>query len=99
MKNDQSAWQRLAAAARTHREQHDETVPYGFAVRVASQAFANPAPSGSSGLLEKFALRGLLAACSLSLAAIAFGFTPGNAEQEDEIASADSVSQILDLLS
>ena len=99
MKNYQPAWQRLAAAARTHREPHDETAPYGFAVRVASHACASPAMSGSAGLLEKFALRGLLAACSFSLAAITFGFGSGTAEQEDEIASADSVSQILDLLS
>ena len=96
MNNHQQSWQRLAAAARGYREERDETAPYGFAMRVVGRAWAAPV-AGYWGLLEKFALRGLIAACTLSLVAMAFGFTSWTGEHEDEVASTDSVGEILDL--
>ena len=96
MNKHQKSWLRLAAAARAHRDERDETAPYGFAVRVASQAFAAPAPR-AWGLLEKFAVRGLIAACTFSLVAMAFGYTVWTSEPTDEVASTDTVGEILDL--
>jgi len=95
MKNHQQSWQRLAAAARANLDERDAAVPYGFANRIVSQAFA-AAPAGSWGLMEKFALRGLIAACTFSLAAIAFGYTLSPGEHDDEVAVTDIVGEILD---
>lgn len=97
MNHHQHSWQRLVAAARAHGDERDETAPYGFAVRVASRA--SGLPRGSSwGLLEKFALRGLIAACTLTLAAVALGYTAWTAaEHDEEVASTDIVGEILDL--
>ena len=98
MNNDQQSWQRLAAAARQHRNEVDESAPYGFPMRIASQAFASPLATGSWGLVEKLALRGLIAACTFSLAAMAYGFiSSGSSEHDDEVASTDTVGEILDL--
>jgi hypothetical protein len=96
MKNHQASWLKLAAAARANHDGHDESAPYGFAGRVVSQAFAAPA-AGAPGLLEKFALRGLIAACTFSLAAMAFGYIAPAGEHDDEVASTDTVGEILDL--
>lgn len=95
MKNHHQSWQRLAAAARAHCDQREEAAPYGFAGRVASRAFA-PSLTGPWGLLEYFALRGLIAAGTLGLAATAYGFVhSGN--DEAELAVGDVVGEILDL--
>lgn len=64
-------WQKLTAAA---RQAPGETadVPYGFATRVAAQAAVPvPAPWGS---LERFAVRGFLAAIACCGGAVAFSF-------------------------
>lgn len=95
MKNHQQSWQRLAAAARAHCEPRDEAAPYGFASRVACRAFVTP-PSGSWSLLEYFALRGLIAACTLGLAATAYGVVNTSSEEAD-LAVGDVVGEILDL--
>ena len=98
MNNHLQSWQRLAAAARQHRDEFDETAPYGFAVRVANQALDSTTAVNPWGLIEKFALRGLIAACTFSLAAMAFGFiSSGNSEHDDEVAATDTVGEILDL--
>ena len=96
MNNHQHSWQKLVAAARAHRDERGEAAPYGFSVRVASQAAEARTP-GPWGLLEKFALRGLIAACAFSLAAIAFGYTAWTGEHDDEVATTDVVGEILDL--
>ena len=96
MNINQQAWQKLAAAARDRRDQRDETAPYGFTVRIASRAFAQPT-TGALGLLEKFAVCGLIAACILSLAAMALGSTMWTGDHEEEVASTDFVGEILDL--
>ena len=96
MNNHQHSWQKLVAAARAHRDERDQAAPYGFAVRVASRAVEVRAAS-PWGLLEKFALRGLIAACAFSLAAIAFGYTTWIGEHDDEVATTDVVGELLDL--
>ena len=96
MNHHQHSWQKLVAAARLHHDPRDEAAPYGFAVRVASQA-TGLRVAGSWGLLEKFALRGLIAACAFSVLAIAFGSASWTGEHEDEVATTDIVGEILDL--
>ena len=96
MNHHEQAWQKLAAAARAHRDERDAAAPYGFAVRVASQT-SDLRVAGSWGLLEKFALRGLITACTFSVAAMVFGFTAWGDEHDDEVASTDIVGEILDL--
>jgi hypothetical protein len=54
MKNPDS-WQRLAAAARRAPEERDTAAPYGFAVRVAAQAWA--ASAAPVPFFEQFSLR------------------------------------------
>ena len=98
MKHPQQSWQQLVAAARIQRDEREETAPYGFAGRVAAQAFAQ-SQADSWGLMEKFAVRGLIAACTFGIAAVAFGFTALTTEHDDEVATTDSVSEILDQLS
>jgi hypothetical protein len=98
MKNYEQSWQRLAAAARSAPVIGDENAPYGFAVSVAAQAFAAPR-SNPWNLFEKFAVRGLLAACGLSLVAVALNYSSWSSDREDDVASSDPVTEMLDLSS
>jgi hypothetical protein len=98
MKNYEQSWQRLVAAARSAPDNDSENAPYGLAVRVAAQAFAAPR-SNPWNLFEKFAVRGLLAACGLSLVAVALNYSVWNSDREDDVASSDPVTEMLDLSS
>ena len=90
------AWLRLAAAARPAADL-PEAAPYGFATRVAALGLAAPALNPRA-LLEKLALRGLLAAAAFSLAAVAFGYTAWAADRgDDTVASLDSISEVLEV--
>lgn len=88
------AWSKLVSAARHAPAAGDETVPFGFATRVAALGLAAPRPT-MAALLEKFALRGFVAAAACSLAAAAFGYTAWSSEQEYESATGDLVSEVL----
>lgn len=88
------AWQKLAAAARAHRDERPVDAPYGFATQIAARAFAAPGLEGRSQL-EKFALRGLIAACALGLAATTFGVVSGPSD-EAELVAGDVVAEILE---
>jgi hypothetical protein len=70
---DPNAWKRLTEAARrAPAEGRDESAPYGFAARVAAQAFAG-GPVRSASLFESFSLRALGVASVLAVAATAAG--------------------------
>lgn len=91
-------WQRLAALARQAPANRDDAAPAGFATRVAARASA--LPSGTPWLsLERYALRGLLAAAVCSAAAVAFNFSLLSSEQADiyTTGTTDSVVEMLDL--
>lgn len=88
-------WLRLVAAARSAPDSRDDTVPYGFATRVAALSLGAPAAMLPRAVLEKFALRGLFAACALSIAAAAFGYSAFRSEQETEVATGDTVLEVL----
>jgi hypothetical protein len=94
MKNYDQAWRRLTAAAREVREENDTAMPYGFATRVVAEAMARPL-ANPRALLEKFAVRGLIAAGVFSLAAVAFGYASWLKEREEEVLTADTVSEML----
>jgi hypothetical protein len=94
MKNYDQAWRRLTTAARDAHDDRGTEAPYGFATRVAALALSRPL-ADSRALLEKFALRGLIAAGVFSLAAVAFGYSAWMNEREDEVVSGDTVSEIL----
>ncbi len=88
-------WDRLAAAARrAPADSRDPAAPYGFATRVTARAFALPLPS-AQGLLERLALRGLVVAGVLGLAAAGYGYTTLTAEQETDLLTTDIVTEVL----
>lgn len=89
-------WQKLIALARQAPANADMSAPYGFATRTVSLAMAAPLPS-ISAVFGRFALRGLLAAATLSVAAVAFNFTAVAGGQDDETVVDDTISQELDL--
>lgn len=88
-------WLRLATAARQAPDDRDETAPFGFATRVAALGLMAPAAVLPRAVFEKFALRGLFAACALSAAAAAFGYTAFTSEQETEAVTGDTVTEVL----
>ena len=68
--NSPDSWQRLAAAARRAPDERDTAAPYGFAVRVAAQAWA--ASAEPIPFFEHFSLRlSLRALGAASLLAVA----------------------------
>ena len=95
MNPNHDAWLRLTAAARRATDERDVEAPYGFATRLVALGFAAPAAPLPRAMLEKFALRGLFAACALSVAAAAFGYSAFSAEQETEVATGDTVTEVL----
>jgi len=70
--NYPDSWQRLAAAARLAPDDRDTAAPYGFAARVAAQAWA--ASGEPISFFEHFSLklslRALGAACLLAVATV-----------------------------
>ena len=71
MSHFEHQWQKLVAQARQAQHETDLTVPFGFAGRVVARA------AGSYGFapwaaLERFALRGFVAAAVCCVAAVAF---------------------------
>lgn len=95
MNPNSQAWPRLAAAARHTPDDLDAGAPYGFATRIAALGLAVPAAVLPRATLEKFALRGLFAACALSVAAVAFGYSAFRTEQETEAVTGDTVTEVL----
>ncbi len=101
------AWQRLAAAARTVRDDRDASAPYGFATRVAALALAQERRVVS--VLDRMALRALGVASLLALFSVALNYqemtsaftSTGTAlhlaEDTDTIAPDDAVAIVLDL--
>jgi hypothetical protein len=94
MNRHEQAWHRLAAAARTAPGEGEAAAPYGFATRMAALGLAAPAENPFR-VLEKFAIRGLLAACAFSLAAVVFGYSTWSDHEEETIAANDSITELL----
>ncbi len=88
-------WQKLTALAR-QAPVGDTSAPYGFATRMAAAGLSAPAESPWAGF-ERYALRGLLAATTLCVAAVAFNLSAMTGNHDDEVELDDTVSQVLDL--
>jgi len=90
-------WQKLTALARQAPVDGDVSIPSGFATRVTARALAT---SGASPwyILERFALRGFVAAAACCAAAVVFGYLDRSADVSDEVAGVDdAVAALLDL--
>jgi len=89
-------WQKLTALARqAPRDDHDLSVPPGFATRIAARAAA--APAGNPwAVFERFALRGLLVAAACGVAAVALNYSAFTSDQAVDYTATDTVSELLD---
>ncbi len=87
-------WQKLVTLARQAPESGDVQIPYGFAVRLAAQAGTRAAPWAS---LERFALRGLLAAAACCVAAVAFSYFSRSSELSEDAGLDETVTAVLDI--
>ena len=72
LQSPRDPWSRLAAAARTVRDERDDSAPYGFSTRVAALAFAQERSVVS--VFDRFALRALGVACLLALGSFAMNY-------------------------
>jgi hypothetical protein len=98
MKPTDFQWQRLARAARRATDARDEAAPYGFATRVAAQAFA--AKDSANPILERFAWRALGLACLVAVLGIAANYSlpqNGNAEVEGFFTPDDPAAIVLEV--
>lgn len=95
MSTEEKTWQKLVTAARLVPSR-DEAAPYGFATRVASLGMSIP-HGPRWALFEKFAIRGLIAACACGAAAAAFGYSSWTGDHESESSVDDGVVEVLDL--
>lgn len=89
-------WQKLTALARQTPADAGAPAPYGFVIRMAAQAAALPAATPWHSL-ERFALRGLLAAAACSVAAAVFNYATFQPDSADDEVAGDTVSEVLDL--
>lgn len=89
-------WQKLAALAREAPDDRDITIPYGFATRIAAQA-AIPSGTAPWAALERFALRGFVAAAACCVAAVGFNFIGHPGETSLEVLEETVTNTALDL--
>jgi len=100
MKPPENSLQKLLAAARqAPQEPRDEAAPFGFATRVAAQAWSRPDPSSS--IFGRLALRAAAVSALLAVAAVAANFTAIRGALDDSAtapaATDDPVSEVVDL--
>ncbi len=89
-------WQKLVALARQAPPSADEPMlPPGFATRVAALGVA--APSAPWGGLERFALRGFVAATACCAAAVAYSYFGQSADVSTEAELSDTVTEFVAL--
>lgn len=89
-------WQKLVALARQAPPTGDEPMlPPGFATRVAALGVATP--SVPWGGLERFALRGFVAAAACCAAAVAYSYFGHATDLSEESDLNDSVTEFVTL--
>ena len=89
-------WQALVGMARRAADERDAGAPYGFAARVVAQS------AGSYGMLpgvalERFAVRGFLAATACCVAAVAFNYFGLSGDSSGEPLLEETVNSVLEL--
>ncbi len=93
MKDYDSRWQRLAAAARQAPVADDVAAPFGFATRVAARAM-NESPPGALAIFGRFSVRALYLACLLTLTGVAANYLAFAGTPDDEQNLVDPVSEV-----
>jgi len=89
-------WQALVGRARRAEDARDTEVPYGFAARVVAQSAGSyGAPPWAA--LERFALRGFLAASACCVAAVAFNYFGRSIESAAEAQIDEALNTVLEL--
>jgi hypothetical protein len=96
MSTEDRNWQKLVSAARSVPSRADEAATFGFATRVASLALGAPRPAPWAQF-EKFAIRGLIAACACGAAAAAFGYSSWSSDHDNDTGADDGVTEVFDL--
>lgn len=97
MKEPNSIWPRLVAAARRADDGGDPVAPFGFSTRVAALAMAAQRPAAS--ILERLSLRAMGVACLIALAGIAVNYTAIHRAFADDAPSDDPISELVDIAS
>jgi len=93
MKDFESQWQRLVAAARQAPVADEAAAPYGFATRVAARAMSEP-PPGAAALFGRFSVRALYLACLLTLTGAAANYFVLAGTEDNEQNLIDPVSEV-----
>jgi hypothetical protein len=89
-------WQALVNRARQAPDSRDTRAPFGFAARVVAQS------AGTFGVapwaaLERFAVRGFLAASACCVAAVAFNYFGRSLESSNELQIEEMLSPVVEL--
>lgn len=96
MKSTSTAWKRLAAAARQVPDTRDSAAPYGFAARVAANAFTAERPTMLT-LMGRLSLPALVAALALMIVSIVANYPSLSTTAETEQELLDPVTEALTL--
>lgn len=89
-------WQALVGRARQADDTRDTAVPYGFAARVVAQS-AGSYGAAPWAALERFAVRGFLAASACCVAAVAFNYFGRSIESSAETQLEETLNTALEL--
>jgi len=89
-------WQALVSRARQAPDTRDVDVPFGFAARVVAQS-AGTYGAAPWAALERFAVRGFLAASACCVAAVAFNYFGRSLESSAEIQIEETLSPVIEL--
>src|SRR6478736_8684708 len=89
-------WQALVGRARQAEDARDTEAPYGFAARVVAQS-AGIHGSAPWAALERFAVRGFLAASACCVAAVAFNYFGRSLESSAEMQIEETLSPVIEL--
>jgi len=89
-------WEALVSRARQAPDVRDTEAPFGFAARVVA-LFAGTYSPAPWAALERFAIRGFLAASACCVAAVAFNYFGRSLESSAEMQIEETLSPVLEL--
>ena len=96
MSQFEQQWHALVSRARQARDPRDTDMPYGFAARVVAQS-AGTYGTAPWAALERFAVRGFLAASVCCVAAVAFNYFGHSFESSVEMQIEETLSPVVEL--
>lgn len=96
MSQFEQQWHSLVSRARQARDSRDTDMPYGFAARVVAQS-AGTYGGAPWAALERFAVRGFLAASACCVAAVAFNYFGRSIESVSETQIDETLTTVLEL--